>query len=275
MAARLHHRGSALAAVGVDRGNKRLVEPVFGDGLADDTQCGRIGAFGCMATAQDGGVARFEAQRGDIDRHIGPGLVNHADDADGHAYLVEAQPVGQVVPAHDLPDRIGQRGDMPDALRAGGDAVHVETQAVEFSFIHAGFEGFLHVLRVGGGDVVGMRVEGVGDGEQQLVLRFRVGLFERTLGPGGGVGHHAYGAEDLRVDAPGLPAVFLVRHSQNSSAHRGHRADFAHTAGQLFQRMTAAGRHGVLNGADEGVHIGERQRRMPMAPGRIPPIRST
>ena len=42
-----------------------------------------------------------------------------------------------------------------------------------------------------------------------------------------------------------------------------------------FQRMTTAGRYGVLGGADEGVHIGERQRRLPMAPGRIPPIRST
>ena len=70
---------------------------------------------------------------------------------------------------------------MTHALRGGGHSRHIEFEPVEFACAHAGFEGFLHVERVGPCDFVGACVECVGDGEQQFVLGFRVGLRQQAL----------------------------------------------------------------------------------------------
>ena len=83
----------------------------------DDVRQRQVAAQRLAAAAQDGRIAGLEAQRGHVDRHVGPGLVDHADHADGDAPLAQAQAVGQH-PALELrADRVGQGGDAPARRR--------------------------------------------------------------------------------------------------------------------------------------------------------------
>ena len=61
--------------------------------------------------AQHDRVAGLQAQRGGVDRHVRPRLVDDGDDAERHAHLAHVEPVGQAAAVDDLADRVGQRGD--------------------------------------------------------------------------------------------------------------------------------------------------------------------
>ena len=78
------------------------------------------------------GVAALERERGDVDGHVRPRLVDRADDAERHAHLGDLHAVRQRAAAHRLPDRVGERDDLEhgvgEALRA---APGVERQPVE------------------------------------------------------------------------------------------------------------------------------------------------
>ena len=91
---------------------------------------GAVGVGGRAAAAQDDGVAGLQAQAGGVDGDVGPGLVDHADDAHGDAHLADLQAVGERGAAHDLADGVGQGGDVAQGLGDGGDARGVEAQAV-------------------------------------------------------------------------------------------------------------------------------------------------
>ena len=55
---------------------------------------GARGAETFGAAAQDHGVAGLEAERTGIGRHVGPALVDHADDAERHTHTLDAHAVG-------------------------------------------------------------------------------------------------------------------------------------------------------------------------------------
>ena len=61
--------------------------------------------------AQHDRVAGLQAQRGGVDGHVRPRLVDDGDDAERHAHLAHVEPVGQPVAVDDLADGVGQRGD--------------------------------------------------------------------------------------------------------------------------------------------------------------------
>ena len=58
----------------------------------------------------------LRARVGGVHRDVGPGLVDHPDDAHRHAHLADLQAVGQRRAAHDLTDRVGQRRDVAHRL---------------------------------------------------------------------------------------------------------------------------------------------------------------
>ena len=68
-----------------------------------------------FAAAQDGRVARFEAEARRIGGDVGPRFVDNDDHPDGSSDLAKLQPVGPDPliehPAH----RVGQRGDLAQA----------------------------------------------------------------------------------------------------------------------------------------------------------------
>ena len=59
------------------------------------------------AAAQDRGVAGLQAQRAGIGRHVGPALVDDADDAQGHAHALDLEAVGPRPVGDHRADRIG------------------------------------------------------------------------------------------------------------------------------------------------------------------------
>ena len=74
-------------------------------------------ALECAAergAAQDDRVARLQAQRRGVDRHVRARLVDDRDDAERHAHLAHVQAVRQATALDHLADRVGERGDLAD-----------------------------------------------------------------------------------------------------------------------------------------------------------------
>ena len=88
-------------------------------------------AHALAAAAQDRRVAGLQAQRARVRGHVGPALVDDADDAERHAHALDAQAVRARPLRDDGADRIRQRGDVLDAARHGLDARLVEREPVE------------------------------------------------------------------------------------------------------------------------------------------------
>ncbi len=104
----------------VDRRDKldRLLGQAARDQLVgqDAVEC-PVGVDGLLAAAQDHRVAALDAEGGGVDRHVGTALVDHEDDAERNAHLLDLQPVGPPARCDDLADRVGQRGDVSQRLR--------------------------------------------------------------------------------------------------------------------------------------------------------------
>ena len=122
-------------------------------GLQPFDQAGMDGAAGMHAlgaAAQDGGIAGLQAQRTGIAGHVGPALVDDADDAQRHAHARDVEAVGPRPLRDRGADRIGQRGDLFDAARHALDALCVERQAIEHGARQALGARGIHVARIRG-----------------------------------------------------------------------------------------------------------------------------
>ena len=76
-----------------------------------------IGMNRFLSAAQDDGVAALDAEGGGVAGDVGPALVEKQHDAQRHAHLLDAKPIGPNIPFDDLPDRIDLRRDLLDAAR--------------------------------------------------------------------------------------------------------------------------------------------------------------
>ena len=95
---------------------------------ADD---GARRAEGLLAAAQHAGIAALDAQRGGVAGDVGPALVDDGDHAQRHAGLFDHQPVGALDAPDHAPDRIAERGDLPDAIGHAPHAVGRQPEAVD------------------------------------------------------------------------------------------------------------------------------------------------
>ncbi len=82
-------------------------------------------------TAQDRGIAGFEAEAGRIRRHIGAAFIDDADDAERHGDAFDLQAVGSIPGTERAADRIRQLGDFLKAQRHALDPLGIEQQAIE------------------------------------------------------------------------------------------------------------------------------------------------
>ena len=89
------------------------------------------GAEGLLAASQDAGGACFQRQGGGIGGDIGAALIDDGNDAHGNTHLLDDQPVGAHHPMAYPTHRIGQSGDLPDALRHAVDAVGIQSQSIQ------------------------------------------------------------------------------------------------------------------------------------------------
>ena len=161
-------------------------------GPAGRSQRGRDGTVGMdrlTATAEDGGIAGLETQRGGIRGDVGPAFVNDADGADGHAHLLDLDAVGACPLVHHLADGIRQCGHLLDAGCHRLDAGIIEPQAVQHGcgkpFFPARLEILLIRLKQGGG----LAADRDRHRAQDLVF-LRGGKLGQPIGGGTGLAAH-------------------------------------------------------------------------------------
>jgi len=76
-------------------------------------------------------VTALERQGGDVDGHIGPGLVDDTDHTERHAHLADLDAVGQAAAAHHLADRVGEQFDLGHGVGERADAGLIQGQPVQ------------------------------------------------------------------------------------------------------------------------------------------------
>ena len=109
----------------------RAGRPFFGKGPADKLPEDRVAAKRLMAAAQDDGVARLDGKGGGVDRHIGTGLVDHGEHAEGHAHaahLNAAWPEGKI---GDSTHGILECGDLAASFGHGAKTHGADRQTIE------------------------------------------------------------------------------------------------------------------------------------------------
>ena len=154
-------------------------------GLARDPRQRRVGVKRRGGAPQDDRVARLQAQRGGVDRHVRACLVDDRHHPERHPHLAHVQAIGQTMPVDHLADRVAQRHDLPDRLRDRIDPSLVQQQPVEQRRARAGLAPRLHVARVRLQDLLGALAQRHRDLLQRRVLRRGVHprqRFRRALG---------------------------------------------------------------------------------------------
>ena len=193
--------GQLLAAAAGHEGQRARRQAVGLDRVARDPGEDGVRVRGGRRAAQHDRVARLEAQRGGVDRHVRARLVDDGDDAERDAHLAHLEPVREPRALDHLADRVGQRDDLADPARHPGDPAAVEREPVHQRVGEPRLAARLEVAGVGLEDLGRARLERVGDREQRAVLGGRVerGQLARgglggaaELGDGlGGDGHRA------------------------------------------------------------------------------------
>ncbi len=172
----------------------------------DEGGDGAVAADGFRAAAQDGGVARLQAQRGGVGGDVRAGFVDDADDAERHAHPADLDAGGPELEVGHLADRIGQLGDLFDAFGHAVNAFFRKRQAVEHGGFQPGGARGGEILLVGGDQRGLVAADGGGDVQQRGVL---LGGGRHRQPPRGGT----------RVAADGLH-VFLDFHGIQAGAKR-------------------------------------------------------
>ena len=167
------HRGAGQA--GVDEGAVNTA----GNGL--------VGAQGLGATAQDRRVAGLQAQAGGVGRHVGAGLINDADHAQGHAHAPHLNAGRPHVQIGDGAHRVGQRGNLAHAFGHGGDALGVERQPIDQRGVEAAVAARVHVGAIGVEDVVLRLFQALGQRKQRGILLAGFGARDLAAGCARGV----------------------------------------------------------------------------------------
>ena len=114
--AQLHEFDGRLVGRVLHQRHRILGQPRLGHGLAQHRHDGPVGVQGGRRPAQEGSVARFEAQPRGVTRHVGPVLVDDADDTERHPHPGDPQAVG-TDPSRRSPRLPGRAGWPPCAGR--------------------------------------------------------------------------------------------------------------------------------------------------------------
>ena len=125
------------------------------DRALDDLGEDAVGVQRRAAAAQDDGVAGLEAERGRVDGHVGPRLVDDGDDAQRHADLAQLHAVVEAPAVDELADGVRQGRDVAHGALHVAQAVLVEQQAVDERVGEAVLARQTHVLVVLGQDLGG------------------------------------------------------------------------------------------------------------------------
>ncbi len=152
------------------------------------------------AAAQDRSVARLETQSPRVGRHIGPALIDDADDAERHAHTRDLETVRPRPGRDHLADGIGQARDVIETFGHGLDALVVEGETVQQRRRELLGARFVHVAGIGGKKLFLPRTHDPRHGAQGPVLGRRVGMGHHPRGRARLVPEHVHGGvERIRL----------------------------------------------------------------------------
>jgi hypothetical protein len=157
------------AVRGRDHLHAALGQAGAGQGAAQEAAQDLVGMVCFGTAAQDDAVAGLEAKDGRVDGHVGPGLVDDGDDAQGDAHAPDEQAVGAPDHALDLAHGVGQAGHVPAGVGHGVHALLRDAQAVDAGFVQPAGAGGFQVPCVGLENFAARPVEQVGQDRERLV----------------------------------------------------------------------------------------------------------
>ena len=109
----------------------------FGERLLNQRAEGRVTVSRLFAAAKDGCVPALQCQGSDVDGHVGPGLVDAGNDAQGHAPPPDQQPVRKRASVEHLADRVWQRSNVARVVRDRDEPRWRECEPLDEVFVHA------------------------------------------------------------------------------------------------------------------------------------------
>ncbi len=177
-----HQAACPLATKLIDCLNGGRGKTHGGQRVLDDGHERAIAVLGSGATTKHNGVTALERQGRDIDGHIGASLVDGSHNAERNPNLGEVHAIGHVHAAHNVTNRVCQRGHLTNGIRQAGNARGSECQAVHEPLRSAVGASVVKVERVGRNDVFNLGIEGVSNGVKARVLGIGV---ERRQDNGG------------------------------------------------------------------------------------------
>ena len=172
---------------------------------------GGVGAVRLLPSPEDDGVARLQAQHRRVHCHVGPGLVDDANDPQGHSPPGEHQAALQGVPPGLLPHRVGQGCHLAHPLHDAGDSLLGQGQPVQQGLAQPRLPPGLQIGGVGGQHLPLPRQQGLGDGLQGPVFVRRGGHGQLPGSLAGGVSLFLDGGHTI-------PLLFLAWNRVPTSA---------------------------------------------------------
>ena len=129
-----------------------------------------VGAPGLFTAAQNSRVAGLQAQRGDIDGHVRPRFINHADHSQRHATTFDTQAAIQQTAVNHLADRIRQATHLTHVIGDAAQARRRQRQAIEHRVAQTVGTGVAEVFGVGAQDLFGLRFQIISNLVQNLIF---------------------------------------------------------------------------------------------------------
>ena len=141
------------------------------DGFPQDVAQRAVGLDGVRPAPEDDRVARLQAERRRVHRHVGPGFVDDGDHPDGHAPFFNRKAVGPRPLLQRLAHRVGQKRDVQKPRSHVLNPPLGERQPLDESLAHALLMGVGQVLKVCGQYLAGSLPHQNGCLEERVVLQ--------------------------------------------------------------------------------------------------------
>ena len=165
------------------QGEGVFVDAFAAQGFVQQGGDGFVGVTGVAAALQHAGVARFDAEREDVGRDVGPRFADHADHAERNPPFDDGHSVGAGAPLQLFALRRGQVRDGFHVVGDGGDALRSQPQTVAQRRV--GGHGF-EVAGVGFEQAGRMRAQQLCGVHQRASESFGFGLGQKRSGLTGG-----------------------------------------------------------------------------------------
>ena len=128
---RAHHCSGTRAAPRIHRGDRIGGQADGGQRIATHLDEDAIRGLRGASTAQHDRVAGLQGKRGSVDRHVGAGLIDDANDTQGHALLRHTQTDIGAHAANHLTDRVRQTRDLADGLGDSTNTIRGQCEAIQ------------------------------------------------------------------------------------------------------------------------------------------------